>query len=203
MALRPQTCWFHCFFKSCGRGTPAGGTTAFVPAALEVATLVDTETEEDEARGIRPAKLFTVVSIKFTAAVIRRKTPGRRCEPPATGPANSGLSPESNFRSSAECPGSGCDLPALTQMALNLTALAATLQTGKQLSPAESLAIQNVVGEASKDLTLLQSLYNQYKAASATLIHCALQPVAINEMPNTRASTILLIEFVFMSASLL
>jgi len=56
------------------------------------------------------------------------------------------------------------DLPVLTQMALNLTALAATLQTGKQLSPAESLAIQNVVGEASKDLTLLQSLYNQYKA---------------------------------------
>ena len=56
------------------------------------------------------------------------------------------------------------DLPVLTQMALNLTALAATLQTGKQLSPAESLAIQNVAGEASKDLTLLQSLYNQYKA---------------------------------------
>ena len=49
-------------------------------------------------------------------------------------------------------------------MALNLTALAATLQTGKQLSPAESLAIQNVAGEASKDLTLLQSLYNEYTA---------------------------------------
>jgi len=56
------------------------------------------------------------------------------------------------------------DLPVLTQMALNLTALAATLQTGKQLSTAESLAIQNVAGEASKDLTLLQSLYTQYKA---------------------------------------
>ena len=56
------------------------------------------------------------------------------------------------------------DLPVLTQMALNLTAPAVTLQTGKQLSPAESLAIQNVAGEASKDLTLLQSLYNQYKA---------------------------------------
>jgi hypothetical protein len=50
------------------------------------------------------------------------------------------------------------DLPVLTQMALNLTDLAATLQTGKQLSPAESLAIQNVASEANKDLTLLQSL---------------------------------------------
>lgn len=56
------------------------------------------------------------------------------------------------------------DLPVLTQMALNLTALAATLQTGKQLSPAEALAIQNISAEASKDLTLLQSLYSQYKA---------------------------------------
>jgi hypothetical protein len=57
------------------------------------------------------------------------------------------------------------DLPVLTQMALNLTALAATLPTGKVLSPAESLAIQNVAGEASKNLNLLQSLYNQYKAS--------------------------------------
>ncbi|SRR5713101_2554632 len=56
------------------------------------------------------------------------------------------------------------DLPVLTQMALNLAALAATLQTGKQLSPAEAVAIQNISVEASKDLTLLQSLYNQYKA---------------------------------------
>jgi hypothetical protein len=56
------------------------------------------------------------------------------------------------------------DLPVLTQMALNLAALVATLQTGKQLSPAEALAIQNISAEASKDLTLLQSLYNQYKA---------------------------------------
>src|SRR3989442_9116232 len=56
------------------------------------------------------------------------------------------------------------DLPVLTQMALNLAALVATLQTGKQLSPAEALAIQNISAEASRDLTLLQSLYNQYKA---------------------------------------
>ena len=56
------------------------------------------------------------------------------------------------------------DLPVLTQMALNLAALVATLQTGKQLDPAEALAIQNISAEASKDLTLLQSLYSQYKA---------------------------------------
>jgi hypothetical protein len=56
------------------------------------------------------------------------------------------------------------DLPVLTQMALNIAALAATLRSGQQLSPSEALAIQNISGEASKDLTLLQSLYNQYKA---------------------------------------
>jgi hypothetical protein len=56
------------------------------------------------------------------------------------------------------------DLPVLTQMALNLAALMSTLQTGKQISPAEALAIQNISAEASKDLTLLQSLYSQYKA---------------------------------------
>jgi hypothetical protein len=57
------------------------------------------------------------------------------------------------------------DLPVLTQMALNLAALVATLQSGKQLTPAEALAIQNISAEASKDLTLLQSLYNAYKAS--------------------------------------
>ncbi len=56
------------------------------------------------------------------------------------------------------------DLPVLTQMALNVAALAAALQTGKQLNPTEALAIQNISAEANKDLTLLQSLYNQYKA---------------------------------------
>jgi hypothetical protein len=56
------------------------------------------------------------------------------------------------------------DLPVLTQMALNIAALVATLESGKQLSPAESTAIQNISAEAGKDLTLLQTLYNQYKA---------------------------------------
>ena len=55
------------------------------------------------------------------------------------------------------------DLPVLTQMALNIAALVATLQSGKQLTPTEALAIQNISAEASKDLTLLQSLYNAYK----------------------------------------
>ena len=55
------------------------------------------------------------------------------------------------------------DLPVLTQMALNLAALVTTLQSGKQLAPAEAMAIQNISAEAGKDLTLLQSLYNAYK----------------------------------------
>ncbi len=56
------------------------------------------------------------------------------------------------------------DLPVLTQMALNLGALVATLQSGQQLAPADALAIQNISAEASKDLTLLQGLYDAYKA---------------------------------------
>jgi hypothetical protein len=39
------------------------------------------------------------------------------------------------------------------------------LESGKQLTPAETLAIQNLSSEASKDLTLLQSLYNTYKTS--------------------------------------
>ncbi len=60
------------------------------------------------------------------------------------------------------------DLPVLTQMALNIAALVATLQSGKQLTPAEALAIQNISAEASKDLTLLQSLYNSYKTSPSS-----------------------------------
>jgi hypothetical protein len=56
------------------------------------------------------------------------------------------------------------DLPVLTQMALNIAALVATLQSGRQLKPAEALAIQNISSEASKDLTLLQALYHAYRA---------------------------------------
>ena len=56
------------------------------------------------------------------------------------------------------------DLPVLTQMALNIAALVATLQSGAQLSSTEAAAIQNISAEASKDLTLLQTFYNDYKA---------------------------------------
>jgi hypothetical protein len=56
------------------------------------------------------------------------------------------------------------DLPVLLQMALNIGSLVTTLQTGQQLSPSEAQAIQNISGEASKDLNLLQTLYNQYQA---------------------------------------
>jgi len=57
------------------------------------------------------------------------------------------------------------DLPVLTQMALNIAALVATLQSGKQLSAADAAAIQNISAEASRDLNLLETLYNQYKAS--------------------------------------
>lgn len=56
------------------------------------------------------------------------------------------------------------DLPVLIQMALNIGTLVTSLQSGQPLSPAETAAIQNISSEASKDLNLLQTLYNEYKA---------------------------------------
>ena len=56
------------------------------------------------------------------------------------------------------------DLPALTQMALNLGTIITTLQSGKQISAADAAAIQNISAQASKDLNLLQALYSEYKA---------------------------------------
>jgi hypothetical protein len=56
------------------------------------------------------------------------------------------------------------DLPVLLQMALNIGSLVTTLQSGQQLSASEAQAIQNISAEASKDLNLLQTLYNQYQA---------------------------------------
>jgi hypothetical protein len=56
------------------------------------------------------------------------------------------------------------DLPVLTQMALNIAMLVTTLQSGQQINPAEIAAVQNISAEASRDLALLQSLYNEYKA---------------------------------------
>ena len=56
------------------------------------------------------------------------------------------------------------DLPVLTQMALNIATLVSTLASGKQASTADVAAIQNISAQASRDLNLLQSLYNEYKA---------------------------------------
>ncbi len=56
------------------------------------------------------------------------------------------------------------DLPVLTQMALNIGTIMTTLQSGQQISSADAAAIQNISTQASKDLNLLQTLYNEYKS---------------------------------------
>ena len=55
------------------------------------------------------------------------------------------------------------DLPVLVQMALNIATFTETAQ-GKVISAADQAAIQGISSEASKDLKLLQTLYNEYKA---------------------------------------
>jgi len=60
------------------------------------------------------------------------------------------------------------DLPVLTQMALNIASLVSTLQAGKQLNGADAVAISNISAEATKDLSLLQALYNEYKSSPST-----------------------------------
>lgn len=56
------------------------------------------------------------------------------------------------------------DLPVLVQMALNIATFAQTAQ-GSTISPGEIAAINGISAEASKDLNLLQTLYNQYQAS--------------------------------------
>jgi hypothetical protein len=60
------------------------------------------------------------------------------------------------------------DLPVLTQMALNIGTTITTLQSGKQISAADAAAIQNISAQASKDLNLLEALYNEYKSNPST-----------------------------------
>ena len=60
------------------------------------------------------------------------------------------------------------DLPVLTQMALNIGTIITTLQSGQQISSADAAAIQNISAQASKDLNLLESLYNEYKSNPST-----------------------------------
>jgi len=57
------------------------------------------------------------------------------------------------------------DLPVLTQMALNIATLVSTLAAGKQASTGDVAVIQNISAQVSRDLNLLQSLYNEYKAS--------------------------------------
>jgi hypothetical protein len=56
------------------------------------------------------------------------------------------------------------DLPVLTQMALNIGTLVTALESGKQINAADAAAIQNISTQASKDLNLLETLYNEYRA---------------------------------------
>jgi hypothetical protein len=69
------------------------------------------------------------------------------------------------------------DLPVLVQMSLNIGTLVTTLQSGQQLSAAEAAAIQNISSQASKDLNLLQALYNDYKAAPGAAVLQKIQAV--------------------------
>ena len=57
------------------------------------------------------------------------------------------------------------DLPVLTQMALNIATVVSTLASGQQASSADVAVIQNISAQASRDLNLLQTLYNEYKAS--------------------------------------
>src|SRR5579862_6305968 len=57
------------------------------------------------------------------------------------------------------------DLPVLVQMALNIGSLVTTLDSGKKLSSSDAASIQNISNEASKDLNLLQVLYDEYQAS--------------------------------------
>jgi hypothetical protein len=52
-----------------------------------------------------------------------------------------------------------------------LATLVSTLASGQQASAADSVVIQNISAQASRDLNLLQSLYSEYKAnpGAATL----------------------------------
>jgi hypothetical protein len=56
------------------------------------------------------------------------------------------------------------DLPVLTQTALNIATLVSTLASGQQASTADVAVIQNISAQASRDLNLMQTLYNEYKS---------------------------------------
>ena len=70
----------------------------------------------------------------------------------------------------------------------------------KRLRRTELFPVCNVDIRAARFSTMCVSTG---KSANATLIHCALHPVATSEMLKIRDSMILLIEFAFMSVLLL
>lgn len=63
------------------------------------------------------------------------------------------------------------DIPVLTQMALNIATLVSSLASGNQASSADVAVIQNISAQASRDLNLMQTLYNEYRSnpSSTTL----------------------------------
>ena len=79
------------------------------------------------------------------------------------------------------------DLPVLTEMALNIASLVTALQSGQQLNPGEAAAIQNISTEASRDLNLLQTLYNEYKASPNALTMQKIQDAIITINQNLPA----------------
>lgn len=54
------------------------------------------------------------------------------------------------------------DLPVLTQMALNIATLAGTFS--RQQNTADLAVVQNISAQASRDLNLMLTLYNEYKS---------------------------------------
>lgn len=79
------------------------------------------------------------------------------------------------------------DLPVLVQMALNLGTVVTTLQSGQQLSASDAQAIQNISNEASKDLNLLQALYNDYQSSASTATIQKIQGVIADINTNLAA----------------
>lgn len=75
------------------------------------------------------------------------------------------------------------DLPTILQMALSIAQLAGALNGG-DITAAETAAITEISTEASKDLTLIQSLYNQYKQNPSAGILDALQKAIADVSTN-------------------
>jgi hypothetical protein len=79
------------------------------------------------------------------------------------------------------------DLPVLTQMALNLGTVVTTLESGQQISAADAAAIQKISAQASQDLNLLASLYNEYKASPSATVLGQIQAVIADINQNLPA----------------